>query len=132
MPRRRDDEDEDDRPIRRRRYEPEDDSDDDEPRPRRRRDGDATGGVIPYKNGTALAAYYCGVFSLIPCLGAVLGPIAVVLGFLGLGYAKRYPETKGTAHAVVGIVFGGLVTLGHLIVAALIFTGVLEGNAFAG
>ena len=29
-------------------------------------EGDATGGVIPYKNVPALVAYYLGVFSLIP------------------------------------------------------------------
>ena len=63
-------EDEDDRPRRRRRDRDEDDDDD---RPRRgRRDGYNDGGMstlIPYKNGKALAAYYCGVFSLIPCVG---------------------------------------------------------------
>ena len=127
MPRRRDDEDEDnDRPVRRRRYEEEDDDyDDDEPRPRRRREGDATGGLIPYKNGKALAAYYCAIFSLIPCIGGILGPLAVVLGFLGLGHAKKYPETRGQAHAIVGIVLGGLVTLGHILVVVLALTGAL-------
>ncbi len=92
---------------------------DENDRPRRRGEGDATGGVIPYKNGKALAAYYCGVFSLIPCLGGVLGPIAVVLGFLGLGHARRHPESKGQVHAVVGIVLGGVVALAHLAVVAL-------------
>jgi len=35
--------------------------------------GDATGGVIPYKNPPALIAYYCGIFSLLPILGLVFG-----------------------------------------------------------
>ena len=30
--------------------------------------GDATRGVIPYKNVPALIGYYCGVFAIIPCL----------------------------------------------------------------
>ena len=82
-------------------------------------------GVIPYKNGKALAAYYTGVFSLIPCLGGLLGPIAVVLGFLGLMHAKKYPETAGQVHAIVGIVLGSLVILGHVVVVVLALTGAL-------
>ena len=35
--------------------------------------GDATGGIIPYKNPPALIAYYCGIFSLLPCIGLVAG-----------------------------------------------------------
>jgi hypothetical protein len=105
---------EDDRP-RRRRAEEDHDEEDDRPRRRRRREeGDATGGLIPYKNGKALAAYYTGVFSLIPCLGAILGPIAVVLGIMGLNYAKQHPRASGQAHAVVGIVLGGLTALGNI------------------
>jgi hypothetical protein len=103
-----------DRP-RRRRDEDDDYDDDDRPRRRRRREqGDATGGLIPYKNSKALAAYYCGVFSLIPCVGAILGPIALVLGILGLNYAKEHPRAKGQAHAIVGIVLGGLTGLGNI------------------
>ena len=29
--------------------------------------------VVPYKNPKALIAYYCAIFSLIPCLGLPLG-----------------------------------------------------------
>jgi hypothetical protein len=36
-------------------------------------EGDATGGIIPYKNPSALIAYYCGLFSLFPILGVFLG-----------------------------------------------------------
>src|SRR4051794_31631763 len=78
-----------------------DEYDDDDPRDRRgriRRDeGDATGGLIPYKNPKALAAYYCGVFGLISCflLLGVFGVVPIVLGFLGLKHAKQYPEARG-------------------------------------
>lgn len=74
-------------------------------------EGDATGGVIPYKNPKALIAYYCGVFSLMPCLGIVPGIAGVVLGILGLKHRKLHPETKGSVHAWIGIVLGGLMTL---------------------
>src|SRR6516165_3866655 len=75
--------------------------------------------IIPYRNVMALLSYYFGVFSLIPIIGAILGLFAVVLGILGLGYVRRHPEAKGTGHAIVGIVLGGLVVLGHL--ALLVF-----------
>jgi hypothetical protein len=106
-----------------------DDEFEDDPRPRRRRDeeeGDVTGGVIPYKNGRALASYYCGVFSLIPCVGMVLGPIAIILGFLGFSYANKHPKASGKAHAVVGIILGMIVVTGHLTLALLIAGGALS------
>jgi hypothetical protein len=83
---------------------------------------DGVSTLIPYKNPKALASYYCGVFSLIPVLGLILGPIAIVLGVKGLKAAKAQPELKGTAHAWVGIVLGSLVALGHL--AVVVFFGV--------
>lgn len=117
MPRDRDDEDDDlsvrhprpgddDRRPRRRR----DDDDDEDDRPRRRRssESDSTGGLIPYKNGKALAAYYCGVFGFVPCvigLG-ILGIVPIILGVLGLQHVKKYPEARGTGHAISGIVMG--------------------------
>lgn len=73
--------------------------------------GDATGGVIPYKNMPALIGYYCAIFSLIPCVGLPLGIAAVVLGILGLSKKKKQPQVKGTAHAMVGIILGGITTL---------------------
>ncbi len=68
------------------------------------------GGLIP-RNRNALIAYYCGIFSIIPCLGVVLGPMALVFGILGLKTAAREPFRKGKVHAWVGIVCGGLVSL---------------------
>src|SRR5262245_26603803 len=69
-----------------RRSRADDEEDDDRDRRERRRprrpDDDALSTLIPYKNGQALAAYYCGVFSLIPVIGVLLGPIAIILGIL--------------------------------------------------
>ena len=121
------DDDDDDRPRARRRRDENDYEDPEDRRARRRRgEGDATGGLIPYKNAKALASYYCGVFSLIPCAGLILGPIAVVLGFLGLAHANKLPESKGKAHAIVGIVLGGLVLLAHLGVIIALFAGAIR------
>jgi len=70
---------------------------------------------IPYKNTKALTAYYCGVFSLIPCFGFFLGFVALVFGILGLQYAKAHPEAQGKSHAWTGIILGGLWVIGILL-----------------
>ena len=122
---RRDENDEEERPRRRARR----DDDDEDDRPRRRRRDDDDGGMntlIPYKNPKALAAYYCGVFAVIPCLGLILGPIAITLGVLGLKYRKINETAGGTGHAWAGIVLGTLVLLGHLVALILI---VIVANA---
>jgi hypothetical protein len=90
------------------------------PEPRRRRsvkrprrvdydaedDDDPVTTVIPYKNARALLAYYAGVFSWVPFLGAPMTLVAIVLGILGFRYGLAHPKAKGTGHAVAGIVFG--------------------------
>ncbi len=73
--------------------------------------GDGTGGVIPYKNPLALIAYYCAVFSLLPCLGIPIGMAAFILGILGLRAAQKNPIIKGSVHAWIGIIGGLLLPL---------------------
>lgn len=79
--------------------------------------GDATGGVIPYKNVPALVAYYCGVFSIIPCFP--LGIAAFILGIKGLQKAKREPLVRGQVHAWIGIIVGGFFGLVWLAVTVV-------------
>lgn len=116
------------RPAKRRRDDDDDDYDD---RPRRRprhdneEQGDMTGGLIPYKNGAALAAYYLGVFGLIPGLGMLLGPLALIFGFLGFRFGRAHPKAGGLAHAIVGILLGTLIVVGHIAVVILLITGIL-------
>ena len=62
--------------------------------------------MIPYRNGAALAAYYCGVFGLIPGIGFILGPIAFILGIIGFVKARKNPQAHGTGHAIAGIILG--------------------------
>ena len=85
--------------------------------------GDVTGGIIPYKNPAALIAYYCGVFSIIPLLGALLGITAVILGIVGLVQRRKNPVIRGAIHAWIGIVVGGLMSLIWLGVIALLILG---------
>ena len=93
--------------------------------------GDATGGVIPYKNPAALTAYYLGLFGLFPCLGLVLSVPAFILGIIGLRQRKRNPQSKGSVHAWIGIIMGGVCTVCHLIgwfAIAAAFVGNRMGN----
>jgi hypothetical protein len=80
----------------------------------------ALSSLVPYTNPRALTAYYCSIFSIIPCMGLVLGPAAVLLGILGLRFVSANPDAKGTAHAVVGIALGAVTTLGNLTFAAMV------------
>ena len=87
-------------------------------------EGDATGGVIPYKNPHALAAYYLGIFSIIPFLGFILGCIALPLGISGLRARKRNPAIRGSVHAWIGIVGGGISIVVHLLIVALMIIAI--------
>jgi len=87
--------------------------------PVRPSDDDLTQKLIPYRNGAALAAYYLGVFSLIPCLGMPLGIAAFFLGLSGLRFAREHPESHGTVHAWIGIILGGLCGFGQLLTIVL-------------
>jgi len=82
-------------------------------KPALKKGDEAIAGVIPYKNPAALFAYYCGIFSILPCFP--LGITAFILGIIGLRAVKRDPSLRGTAHAWIGIVtgflFGGFWTL---------------------
>ena len=78
--------------------------------------------IIPYKNPFALAAYYLGVFSIIPILGAVLGLCGFVFGILGLRYRRQNPQAGGVVHAWIGIIAGGLFGFGY---SALVIIGII-------
>jgi len=70
------------------------------------------------KNPKALA-YYCGVFAI--ACGVVLGPIAIVLGVLGVREAKTLQV--GKTHAIVGIVGGTIATLLWLVpIIAIVYS----------
>ncbi len=86
--------------------------------------------LVPYRNKAALAAYYLGLFSIIPCVGLPLGIAAVVLGIMGLKRAKQNPEAKGKIHAWVGIILGGIFGLIYLVLTVC-FLIALGAGAFS-
>jgi hypothetical protein len=88
--------------------------------------GDATGGLIPYKNPYALIGYYVGIFSLFPCV-PILSIAAVVLGIMGLSKVAREPHVKGTVHAWIAIVLGGVSLLYNTLGTIFVAIGVSGG-----
>ncbi len=91
--------------------------------------GDATGGIIPYKNKHALIGYYMSVGGLImmciPVIGLIYTISVVVLGVKGLKNAKANPQVKGQVHSWIAIIGGSLETLVSLIWSALLIIGFL-------
>ena len=95
------------------------------------KEGDATGGVIPYKNPPALIAYYCGIFSLLACIPFLfpLPIVAFVLGIKGLKKAKAEPHVRGQVHAWIGIVCGAIFGLiGIVMTGGAIFAIITSMN----
>lgn len=70
--------------------------------------------MFPARNPFAVAAYYLGLFSLIPYVGIALGPVAILLGIAGLVKSRKQPEVQGGGHAWTGIAAGavGLIVWG--------------------
>lgn len=78
--------------------------------------------MIPYKNPPALIGYYTSIAALIPGVGLIAGPAAVILGIVGLRRRLRKPEIHGIAHAWIAIILGGLCTLGQF---GCVITGII-------
>lgn len=83
-------------------------------------EGDATGGLIPYKNPKALIAYYLGIFSVFPFVGIA----AFVLGIMGIRDCRRNPAIRGGVHAGIGIGCGLIFTILWAALAASIIVGI--------
>ena len=91
------------------------------------RQGDATGGVIPYKNPMALTGYYLGWLSLLPLIGILFTVPAIILGFIGFSRYKKNPIIKGHVHAWIAIIFGGIGLLGSGACFLMIILSMIAG-----
>jgi hypothetical protein len=89
--------------------------------------GDATGGIIPYKNGPALAAYYLAIAALIPVIGFFCAVPAFFLGLKGLKKAKAEPHVRGQVHAWIGVLLGGLLMFAYLAAIGLLVFSLVAG-----
>ena len=79
--------------------------------------------LVPYKNPAALVGYYLSIFSCIPFIGLVLGPISIFLGIRGLIQVSRQPERKGTVHAWIAIALGLIGTAIGVLMLIAMFSG---------
>lgn len=84
--------------------------------------------IIPYKNPHALTGYYVSIGSLIPIVGLIAGPAAIVLGVVGIRKRKENPRLHGLAHAWVAIVVGILGTLISLGCSLSIIMAIVSGH----
>jgi hypothetical protein len=95
--------------------------------------GDATGGLIPYKNKQALIGYYMAFGGLlimcIPLIGFLYSIGTIWLGFKGLKNVKENPAVKGTAHAWIAII-GGVVELIVGIISIIWVIGMIVSEGF--
>lgn len=85
--------------------------------------GDATGGLIPYKNPPALIGYYLSIGSMFPCLGLPLSVAAIWLGIKGFRLKKQNPAVKGSAHAGIAVGLGIFTMLYNLPLTLLTVAG---------
>lgn len=68
-------------------------------------------------SGTAIASLVVGILGLISCTGVLLGPVAIVLGILGLSAtrASAEPRKGGRGLAIAGTITGGLAMLAFVV-----------------
>jgi hypothetical protein len=87
----------------------------DPPKPRKPRrprvESEVFGSFTPWKNPTAVYGYGIAIAALTPGLGLALGPIAVVLGAIGLIHRRLRPKVHGTNFAVAAMIVGTLNTV---------------------
>jgi Domain of unknown function (DUF4190) len=80
------------------------------------------------KNGLGVAALVVAIIALLSVVGGVvLGVVAIILGFLGLGRARRGEATNGGV-AVAGIVLGLVSIIEAVVVIALAVWGFNEAG----
>jgi hypothetical protein len=78
------------------------------------------------KKGLGSFAYRCGVIGLIPFVGLVFGPMALVLGFIAWLRDRRGPHLLGLGPALAGMVLGGIISLTNWAGLALMIYGLLS------
>jgi hypothetical protein len=66
----------------------------------------------------AIAAGYLGLVALVPVIGLVAGPAAIICAILAFRDMKRDPRLHGMGRAVTGIVLGGIGFIFSLVVLA--------------
>ncbi len=74
-------------------------------------------------NQAALRAYYVCLWGLIPGLGLVLGPAAVILGLRARQRGQKEPGFTAASPARAAVLLGGVITLTNWIGLVLMLLG---------
>jgi hypothetical protein len=64
-------------------------------------------------NRTAVIAYRCAAYGLLPGIGLLLGPLAILFGIVGYRRFKAAPASRGASHSVAAIVLGSMELLSN-------------------
>lgn len=79
--------------------------------------------------GSAIAAGYLALFSVIPGVGLLLGGLALLCGIIALKQINRDPSLSGKGRAWFGIVLGGAMFVLNVIgVIGLIIAALMESH----
>ena len=85
---------------------------------RMRRKRDPNGGWnVPYLEHAsthapgAARAYSWSIYSMVPLVGLLLGPLAILLGWVALRRGRSIPEFRGRALCIAAMIIGALVSL---------------------
>lgn len=85
--------------------------------------GEVFGDFTPWRNPASVYAYVVSLVALIPFLGLVLGPIAILLGVIGWIKRRRDPTIRGGNFATAGIVLGSIALVFNAVGTACITHG---------
>jgi hypothetical protein len=85
--------------------------------------GEVFGDFTPWRNPAAVYSYAVSLVALLPIVGLVLGPIAILLGFVGWIKRRRDPSVRGGNFATAGIVIGLIALLFNAVGTACITHG---------
>ncbi len=83
------------------------------PPPRRRRPVTGSSLLKPARNGPACFASTCALLSLVPGFALLFGPLALLLGFVGLVVGRFRGTARGTRDVVAALGLGLLTTAGN-------------------
>jgi len=83
--------------------------------------------LIPVgRSGLAIAAGYCGLVSLFPCIGMLIAPVAIVLAVMAHRRLRKDARLHGMGRVVFAYIAGGLSLALHLLLLVMHVAGGLS------
>ena len=72
-------------------------------------------------NQMAIWSMVCGALGMFQCCQIILGPLAIILGFIALSNIKANPNQRGSGFAIAGIIMGVIGLLIGIVLGIMIF-----------